>query len=349
MKLNFYSIKNDVYREEAKPSYASASSGVSASGMSLLDELRSLGRKKIVESKHGDISSFNFSRDVFSSGDWSSLSKLARGLFIDTKTGEIVARGYEKFFNYKENGFNTDAFLMDNLEFPVVAYKKYNGFLGLVGVFNHKLLFCSKSQVDGPHAKWLEEIFCSKVSKEKRDILAEILDEENLCLVLEVIDPENDPHIVKYSEKDVVLLSCLKRTRELEELPYEKIRDDFAKWLGIRCKEAAAVIEDKRALAAFIAEKTNGIEPQAEGYVLEDAKKYQFKLKGKWYKTWKFLRSFVPRVASGHQYSTSGFTTPLMNNFLGWMKSKDREWLKAQDIITLRDLFYQETGEKDLC
>ena len=66
----------------------------------ILDDLRA--NKNIVERKYGDISSFNFSASAFFNKIWDEQTVKARGLYINTKTGEVVARSYDKFFNIGE-------------------------------------------------------------------------------------------------------------------------------------------------------------------------------------------------------------------------------------------------------
>ncbi|PGK51516.1 hypothetical protein CN918_27380 [Priestia megaterium] len=54
----------------------------------------------IYEKKLGNnVSSFNFKREVFDNALWTAQNAKARGLFINTKTTEIVARSYDKFFS----------------------------------------------------------------------------------------------------------------------------------------------------------------------------------------------------------------------------------------------------------
>ena len=66
----------------------------------LITEMRN--NKYIIEKQFGDISSFNFSRKAFFNKIWDEQTMKARGLFINTKTNEIVLRSYEKFFNINE-------------------------------------------------------------------------------------------------------------------------------------------------------------------------------------------------------------------------------------------------------
>ena len=149
-------IKNTIFRE--KPEKPRFSPSCEAPKGSLLERLHS-SRNLIQEKAFGNISSFNFNRDVFNGGHWNDLTTKARGLFLDNTTGRIVARGFEKFFGYKEKQFNSEEFLKNTLKFPVSAYVKYNGFLGILGFDDNGFLFCSKSTVGGEFAQWFEKIF----------------------------------------------------------------------------------------------------------------------------------------------------------------------------------------------
>lgn len=84
--------------------------------------------KFVNEKSFGNISSFNFTRQAFDNKEWDGITTKARGLYIDTKHNEIVARGYEKFFNFNEMSETKPESLSRNLVFPVRAYVKENGF-----------------------------------------------------------------------------------------------------------------------------------------------------------------------------------------------------------------------------
>ena len=83
------------------------------------------------EKRFGDVSSFNFSREAFYKKHWDEISTKARGLFINTKTNKIVARSYDKFFAVDERNETRISNLQNTLKFPMTAYLKENGFLGM--------------------------------------------------------------------------------------------------------------------------------------------------------------------------------------------------------------------------
>lgn len=59
-------------------------------------DISPLVRKK--ELSHG-IVSYNFTRDAFYKKQWNEMTTTARGLFVDSETGKIIARSYNKFGN----------------------------------------------------------------------------------------------------------------------------------------------------------------------------------------------------------------------------------------------------------
>lgn len=54
-------------------------------------------QKKILEN---NIASYNFTRKAFQRGKWDNLTCKARGLFVNEDNGEVIARGYNKFFGW---------------------------------------------------------------------------------------------------------------------------------------------------------------------------------------------------------------------------------------------------------
>ena len=349
MKFNEILIKNDLFRTEITPYFTPerVEENKHEEG-SLLNRLRSK-RRDIIEKKHGVISAFNFNKQVFHSGNWSELSKIARGLFIKTATGEIEARGYEKFFNYKEDKFNSDNFLRENLAFPVEVYEKYNGFLGILSVFNDNLLFHSKSSIDGDYPEYFMKIFSKTQNVEdpndpyetKFNELKKFMKDNNICLVFEVIDHINDPHIVKYNADDIVLLDAVYLEEKFRNMPYDELVE-IGKRFNFKVKEKKFVFNNFNELHAFIVKEELDMTPQKEGYVIVDRNNYHFKLKCKWYKTWKFMRSIKDKIGKRQQFSTSALTMPVMNEFVAWCKKQNEDYLLNNDIITLRDKFYDE-------
>ena len=124
------------------------------------DAVAYLRNNRFVQEKElgNNISSFNFTREAFYKGNWNRQTVLARGLFINTKTYEIVARSYEKFFKINEVHETELASLKDRLVFPVKAFVKENGFLAVVSYDkdNDDLFIASKSTNKGDYVEYIK-------------------------------------------------------------------------------------------------------------------------------------------------------------------------------------------------
>ena len=337
MPYNEILIKNSVFEasQSEKPVFNPAYEAMQGS---LLERLHNC-KRSIQEKAFGNISAFNFNRDVFNNGKWDDLTVKARGLFLNNQTGEIVARGFEKFFGYKERQFNSDEFLQDHLAYPVTAYVKYNGFLGILGYDENGLLFCSKSTVGGDYAEIFKRIFKKQDHREQE--LLNYMRDCNVGFVFEVIDPVNDPHIVEYDKEDLILLDCIKLNEKFRDVGYPGLCA-LAKEFNFHVKERAFSFEDWDSLHTFLAKEESNATTKQEGYVLVDANNYQFKLKSAWYKFWKMLRAFKDKIASGRQFSISGISNPDAIKFIGWAKDKGMGFCRGKSIIELRNQFNQE-------
>lgn len=295
-----------------------------------------------------NISSFNFTRWAFSKSHWDRETIKARWLFINTNTYKIVARAYNKFFNVDEQRSTSLYAIWQNAHFPIVWYKKYNWYLWIVGYDEEsdELVFTSKSELWWPHAMRLKEIIV-----EKGIDLEEVKDyvRWNWCsLVFEVIDPVNDPHIIKYSKRDVILLDCVKNTINFNRLPYEELLELWNR-LWFKVKEIMVQLEDMPALRECINSLLN---PNSsyntwvpiEWMVFEDMDWFMFKQKWDYYLQWKKLRGLIWVVAKWNNFThTWMLTNPEMNEFYWWLKEQTLTW--EENIIELRDRFYQSKNK----
>jgi RNA ligase len=68
---------------------------------------------------------FDYKSSVQWDNRWNWFERVSRGLILDTRTGEVVARPFDKFFNWGENGVIPDSL-------PVEAVDKLDGSLGIL-------------------------------------------------------------------------------------------------------------------------------------------------------------------------------------------------------------------------
>lgn len=245
--------------------------------------------KYIKETPYGHISSFNFTKEAFYDDIWDGIDIRARGLFINTHTNKIVARSYNKFFNLGQHECST----IDKFEAPITLYKKYDGFLGIIGYDEEtdKIIYCSKSTIT-PYGEYAN-LFESKIKPHIKDEqeLKEYLKDYNISLVFECIAPKEDNHIIKYNEDKCVFLEIVHNTIEYKNELYKSSMWNlvFDEFKDIIAKEQICKYET---IDVF----TNNIDTLKshvgfEGFVAVDKYNNMFKLKTYEYEKLKFIRT----------------------------------------------------------
>jgi predicted kinase len=305
----------------------------------LVEMLR--GCRLIKERDNGfGISSFNFNREAFYDGVWNTQTVKARGLFVHTESNEIVARSYDKFFNLGELSLTTFDSLRHNLKFPVNVYVKENGFLGIVGYDRRRdeLLISSKASSANEFAMWFKEILSETVDMTELKKIAST----GVSLVFEVIDPVNDPHIIGYDMRKVVLLDVIKNEIEFDKYSDSETRT-VAAGLGCEVKRAHRVLENWLEFQVWHQEvsvpgyKLGGSE-DVEGFVIEDSRKFMTKIKLEYYSFWKFMRSVKDRHFAGKPALEKVLANPKSKEFVDWLIANDHPE-EARGIIKLRERY----------
>lgn len=338
-------VQNDVFAIDSSTIDIDKASITEEMMFNIMQDNKLVMEKK---SKNYPISAFNFKPSVFKGRLWDSQTVKARGLFFNNETKKIVLRSYDKFFNINEREATKVNNLKRSFEFPVYEYVKYNGFLGLQGVYDEELIYASKSSLESEHATWFKEIFESSVSPSNRELIRKYIEENNCTFVYEVIDPINDPHIIKYDKPFVVLIAIVYNEVEFRQMSYKELLETSMK-LGLRCKELSAVINNWREFYERY-EQTNEEDylyndEHIEGFVYEGSNGFQTKSKLHYYNMWKLLRGVSQtQIRYNHIKFTGALTTPESNLYYGWLKEQPKDKVKDKNIIELRDMFYEEVS-----
>ena len=249
------------------------------------------------------------------------------------------------------------------LQFPVTAYVKENGFLGIVGwnTETDDLLITSKSSPIGDFSVYLRNALYSIYNEETINKMKEYIKEHDVSFVFECCDMEHDPHIIEYPESKVVLLDVIKNQIEYEKLPYDELAA-IANEMGFVVKEKAYEIKSWEDFFEWynevISEDYKYNDKYIEGFVIEDSIGYMTKLKLHYYKFWKRLRGVAQSVLKTGNYKYTGsLLTPIENEFFGWCKSlfttlssDEREKLRDSsytNICSLRKMFFNWKEEHD--
>ena len=317
--------------------------------------------KYIQEKQYGNISSFNFTKTAFYDKAWDEQTIRARGLYINIPKQKVVARAYNKFFNINERSDTKLDMLQYRMKFPVTAYVKENGFLGIVSYNDedNSLFITTKSSPEGDFAKWLKEMFYEKYSAETIENIKKFSKENNVSFVFECVDIKNDPHVIDYDESNLYLLDIVCNDMNFKKVDYEQVKN-FAEANGMTCKEKAIEIATWQEFYDWYYEvvseeyKYNGRD--IEGFVIEDSNGFMVKLKLAYYNFWKFMRGIsheVIRRGYADRKRLSGLLTPLANSYYGWIRDLRATYDKESaaeiptDIVTLRKMFYESDSGRE--
>lgn len=372
-----HEIRNEVYKKEIKTDSDEefAKSIEKMEGMEIINDLRS--NKNIIEKQFGNLSSFNFTRNVFYSGAWDSITTRARGLYLNNKTGNVAMRGYDKFFNIGEREETDIQNLQRNLTFPVKGYLKENGFLVLMsynkrmedGVLKEGLVIGTKSTLVGEHVTYARNVY-NMLSEETRTAIEEFLKTHNVTMVFECCDSVNDPHIIKYNKPMLYLLDIVGNDFFFGMLSYEDLLLVGNDMLGFDKEEHVAIKEKTftfntweefyDAYKEIISEGYQYNGKYVEGFVFCDAKNFMVKLKTDYYKTQKSLRSMVATVfRTGNFKYTGALLDPYSNRLYKYcrdifdlvnVKANKKDVfniIKSVSYIELRDMFEADMSPTD--
>lgn len=145
---------------------------------------------------------YNYSRECQFQQKWDEVTLQCRGIIIDD-SDVIVARAFDKFFNYEEVCNTGDIPLHDEY---VYIQEKMDGSLGILFHYADEWLMATKGSFESDQAKKGLAILTKKYDLNKFH--------KNLTYICEIIYPENRI-VVNYGEEKIIFLSAVMDGREL--------------------------------------------------------------------------------------------------------------------------------------
>lgn len=233
--------------------------------------LKAAEKGRIAAHWYGKLVGFKYTRETMYTSDWDEITLTSRGIVFDSETGEIVARPFDKFFNYGEL-IDSETGELTELAKKVIKYQKkidirkilksirfhtmekVDGSLGIVfwnPYLKHWQLKTGGS-FDSDQAIWGQRWFDQHINKE-------ILNPKKTYL-FEIVYNE-DFHPIRYDFEGLVLLAVIdNETGEEEHITGLRV---YANTWGIKM---AQIYEfDTFAEARNIATK---LPSNQEGYVI---------------------------------------------------------------------------------
>lgn len=163
-----------------------------------------------------DVMIFNYTHLCQFEQAWDEVTMNCRGLIMNVKTGEVIARPFPKFFNYSE-------YEQRGWEFPKgspIITEKMDGMLGILYALNGKSWVATRGSFTSDYAIWATKWWREKHGSAPYD---EMYEKTNL---FEIIYPESRI-VVDYDFSALIHLTCLDTKTGLPcetTLPVEKVK-----------------------------------------------------------------------------------------------------------------------------
>ena len=290
-----------------------------------------------------DIVSLNFTRNAFQDGIWNDETIKARGLFINKVDGDIVARSYNKFFQYDEKPETKD-YVDNHLVYPLYISKKFNGFLGIISVYNDEFFVATKSTNEGEYCEYFKEILNKTIfaNEEDKNELFTVLKEHNCTATFEVMDMVNDQHIV-YEENPLALLDFIPNTLDINGIDKDvELSETLKEELNIKSIVIAKnkVINTKEELEDFL---NMTEEEELEGAVITDSNGFMWKYKTNFYRFWKTERKLLKdKEVKGSNRLNSEKAQTVEQDFINFLQDflKDKTAEEKEELLNTKSIIW---------
>lgn len=277
------------------------------------------GCVKVVE--QDDLLLFNYTNEAQYSNNWNAFERLSRGLIINLD-GEVIARPFEKFFNYGQVVNNALCVPHDKSHL-VNVFEKLDGSLGIL------------YRQDGYHKIATRGSFDSEQAQRATAYLNKFfyVDEipSNWTLLFEIIYPENRIVVDYGNDERLVLLGIVNRLTG-EELPFYPTVYEFGNYMGFDLPKVFEFNNPTEVLESA----ARLIGTQQEGYVLFYNDGSRFKIKGDDYL---FLHRIISNISKKNV-----FEMWLNNNDLPDIPDEFIDQIEVwyDEFDGIRDAIYQQ-------
>ena len=142
----------------------------------------------------GDFSQFCYEQKMILTKQWNWFEQVSRGLILNNKTGKVVARPFDKFWNWGQGNR-----LPDDTMTCVGQTRKIDGSLGIQFFDGEKWRIVTKGSFKHRHGQWATEWLNSYCHPENT--------QAGLTLIYEIVYRDN-AQIVPYKEEGLTLIGA---------------------------------------------------------------------------------------------------------------------------------------------
>lgn len=214
--------------------------------------------------------------------DWDDEKiRMARGIVLD-KEGNIVSKGYDKFFNYgelrnRENFKNYD--LSEWEEGKFVVTEKIDGSMMLVTFHEDRFIVSSSSSITNDYTNLFREKLkelglTNEHSNTFKDIFFKSLC-KNYCLVFEYVSPETQI-VIPYKKSDIILHGLINKKDYHTVFLSEELSNYLSIFLDVKSKTYYKMNKEDII-------KRQKTDESIEGWVVQFESGKMIKFKTEWY------------------------------------------------------------------
>lgn len=285
---------------------------------------------------------------------WDDFTVMCRGITIDTETAEIVAKPFNKFFNYDPQIFG-EYEINDN----AYALEKLDGSLGIGYTYKGKFQFKTKNSFTSAMANWANLKWLPR-----HDWVPEDIFNPDYTYCFEIIYPEmrdidGSMTLVNYGDVEECFLLSIIDNKTGKELGWN-VMQKFADEYGIMTPHRTFFKD-----IGSIVSRCKSLPYQEEGFVLTLEDGIKIKLKGEEYcrlhkilygigrrTIWKMLRDYdfsLPEdlKSASIPQEIADEKMAIYNQILSDAKEVSDRWFKkAGDLVQYLHLDQKELAEK---
>jgi RNA ligase len=263
---------------------------------------------------------FNYSPQAQFENRWNWFERVSRGLILNAQTGDVVARPFDKFFNWLERGHKTIACLLEVTE-------KLDGSLGIGYFHNGSWKVATRGSFTSEQALWATE---QLPQHDFGDFPV------GYTPLWEIVYP-NNRIVVDYGDMQELVLLAVRHIESGAYLPYSELEEISVIYGFLLPKIHQLNINDCLSLA-------QSIDASKEGWVLFFADGQRFKIKGDRYKevhrlvTNTSFRRVLEAIAAGSfDEMIAGVPDEFLEQIHGW---HDEIEAKVSDVVKRVELAF---------